>query len=142
MLNILVPIDGSDCALRALNDAIGLAKESGGDAQIHLLNVQLPIISGHAKMFLSKDTIDNYYKAESDAALAGALAAARASGVRFQADMRAGPLGQTIADYAKEKHCDRIVMGTRGLGAVGGLVLGSVAQKVIHLSAVPVTLVK
>ncbi|MCJ9712965.1 universal stress protein, partial [Bordetella hinzii] len=41
-----------------------------------------------------------------------------------------------------EKQCDRIVMGTRGLGAVGGLVLGSVAQKVIHLSPVPVTLVK
>ncbi|AHV94157.1 universal stress protein [Bordetella holmesii] len=142
MLKILVPIDGSECAVRALHDAIGLAKESGGDAQIHLLNVQLPIVSGHAKMFLSKETIDNYYKAESDEALATARAAAETSGVAYTAEMRPGPLGETIAKYAKEHHCDRIVMGTRGLGAVGGLVLGSVAQKVIHLSPVPVTLVK
>ena len=33
-------------------------------------------------------------------------------------------------------------MGTRGMGAVAGLVMGSVAQKVVHLAAVPVTLVK
>ncbi|AKQ55877.1 universal stress protein [Bordetella hinzii] len=142
MLKILVPIDGSECALRALNDAIGLAKESSGGAEIHLLNVQVPIVSGHAKMFLSKETIDAYYKAESDEALAAAVAAAQASGIAFHAGMRNGQFGETIANYAKEKQCDRIVMGTRGLGAVGGLVLGSVAQKVIHLSPVPVTLVK
>jgi len=56
--------------------------------------------------------------------------------------MRTGQYGETIANYAKEKQCDRIVMGTRGLGAVGGLLLGSVARKVIHLADVPITLVK
>jgi len=142
MLKILVPIDGSECAVRALKDAIGLAKDSSSDAEIYLLNVQVPIVSGHAKMFLSKETIDNYYKAESDDALATALDTAKASGVTFHAEMRTGSYGETIANYAKEKQCDRIVMGTRGLGAVGGLVLGSVAQKVIHLSPLPITLVK
>jgi nucleotide-binding universal stress UspA family protein len=47
-----------------------------------------------------------------------------------------------IAQYAKEKGCDQIVMGTRGLGTVQGLLLGSVATKVIHLANVPVMLVK
>jgi nucleotide-binding universal stress UspA family protein len=44
-------------------------------------------------------------------------------------------------------HCDQIIMGTRGLGAGGvaaisGLLLGSIATKVLHLVDVPVTLVK
>jgi nucleotide-binding universal stress UspA family protein len=38
--------------------------------------------------------------------------------------------------------CDGIVMGTRGMSAVGNLVMGSVATKVIHLTKLPVTLVK
>ncbi|HET9042709.1 MAG TPA: universal stress protein, partial [Burkholderiales bacterium] len=39
-------------------------------------------------------------------------------------------------------HCEGIVMGTRGLGSVATLVLGSVAHKVLHLTHVPITLVK
>ena len=49
---------------------------------------------------------------------------------------------EVICRYAKEKGCDQIFMGTRGLGSVSSLVLGSVATKVIHLSPVPVLLVK
>jgi nucleotide-binding universal stress UspA family protein len=47
-----------------------------------------------------------------------------------------------IAEVGRQENCDAIVMGTRGMGAVSGLVLGSVATKVIHLADVPVTLVK
>jgi nucleotide-binding universal stress UspA family protein len=44
--------------------------------------------------------------------------------------------------YAEDKQCEQIVMGTRGLGTVSNLVLGSVATKAIHLAKVPVLLVK
>jgi len=47
-----------------------------------------------------------------------------------------------IVTIANDKQCDAIVMGTRGLGRVETLVLGSVTTKVIHLSSVPVTVVK
>lgn len=49
---------------------------------------------------------------------------------------------QHIAEFASENACDEIIMGTRGMGAVGNLVLGSVATKVVHLATVPVTLVR
>jgi nucleotide-binding universal stress UspA family protein len=45
-------------------------------------------------------------------------------------------------DYSNEKKADEIVMGSHGRGALSGAVLGSVAQKVVHLSSVPVVLVK
>ena len=53
-----------------------------------------------------------------------------------------GEAGETLADAARRLKCGSIVMGTRGQGAVGNLVLGSVATRVVHLAKVPVTLVK
>jgi nucleotide-binding universal stress UspA family protein len=47
-----------------------------------------------------------------------------------------------IAGYAKEKGCDHIVMGRRGLGSFTGGLLGSVAQKTLQLAEQPVLLVK
>ena len=47
-----------------------------------------------------------------------------------------------IADSAEREGCDAIVMGTRGMGSIGSLMLGSVATKVVHLTKLPVTLVK
>ena len=53
-----------------------------------------------------------------------------------------GDAAETITTYADQKKCDAIFMGTRGLGRVAGLLLGSVATKVLHLTKVPVTLTK
>jgi nucleotide-binding universal stress UspA family protein len=47
-----------------------------------------------------------------------------------------------IADYARDEGCALIVMGTRGLGSIANMLLGSVATKVIHLAEVPVLLIK
>lgn len=56
--------------------------------------------------------------------------------------VRIGSAAAAVIAPAAEHDCDVIVMGTRGMGAVGSLVMGSVAQKVVHLAPVPVTLVK
>jgi nucleotide-binding universal stress UspA family protein len=53
-----------------------------------------------------------------------------------------GDPARVIAEYVGDNRCDAVIMGTRGLGPIGGLVMGSVASKVIHLVKVPVTLVK
>ena len=55
--------------------------------------------------------------------------------------IRVGDPAQTIVQVAKQKHCAEIVMGTRGLGSLKGLILGSVTTKVIHLSRIAVTVV-
>ena len=53
-----------------------------------------------------------------------------------------GDPARAIVKLVRKLNCDLIVMGTRGMGAVAGLVLGSVANKVVHLARTPVTLVK
>ena len=140
MYRILVPVDGSDVALRALSHAIRLAQLIG-EAEVHLLNVQPPI-SGSVGAFVGSENIDRFYREESDNALAPARKLLQDEGLPVHAAMRIGSSGQAIIDYAQELPCDAIVMGTRGLGRIGSLVMGSVATQVVHLAEVPVTLIK
>ena len=141
-MKILLPVDGSENALRATRFAISVAKACVEPAELHLLTVQLPILSGDVKMFVSQGQINAYYHDEGIKALASARAALDAAGVHYVFHIGVGQLAETIAAYAKDKACDQVIMGTRGLGSVSGLLLGSVTTKVIHLVDVPVTLVK
>lgn len=140
MYRILVPIDGSDEALRALDYAVRLAGLIG-EVEIHLLNVQPPI-SGSVSTFVGSETVSRFHQEEGDNALAPARKRLEGESLPVQVAMRIGSAGATIAEYAQESGCDEIVMGTRGLGRIGSLVLGSVATQVVHLAELPVTLIK
>ena len=86
--------------------------------------------------------IDAYYHEEGESALRSAKQLLDEAGVGYTAVIRVGHIAETIADYAKQQRCDSLVMGTRGMGAIANLVLGSIATKVLHLVDIPVTLVK
>lgn len=75
-------------------------------------------------------------------AMRPALTLLERAGVPFKSYSRTGAPADVILKFARERHCGAIVMGTRGMGALAGLVLGSVAMKVIQLAPIPVTLVK
>ena len=65
-----------------------------------------------------------------------------AAGIPHARRIELGDAAATIARVAREAGCDFIAMGTRGTGALSGLVMGSVATKVLHLADAPVMLVK
>jgi nucleotide-binding universal stress UspA family protein len=140
-MKILVPVDGSDSANRAVDHVIGLAKAQPAH-DIHVLNVQIPVLSGHAKMFISEQQLNDYYREEANVALKSAQERLKQANVPYTHHISVGHIAETIAQYAKENSIDQIVMGTRGMGAISEFVLGSIASKVIHLSSVPVTLIK
>jgi nucleotide-binding universal stress UspA family protein len=142
MQRILVPVDGSETAVRAVDCALRLARCAREPVELHLLTVQPPIVSGGVRMFFKHEDIEAYYQDSGQEALRAVRERLDQAGQAYVQQVRVGPIGETIADYAKELGCDQIVMGSRGLGAVSGMVLGSVATKVIHLTDVPVTLVK
>ena len=142
MLKVLVPVDGSKNSDRAVAYAIGFVANSKAPIELHVLNVQLPIASGGVRMFFKHEEIEAYHQDSGQEALRAARERLDQAGQGYVQHVSIGPIGETIAAYAKEQRCDHIIMGTRGLGAISGMVLGSVATKVLHLTDVPVTLVK
>jgi nucleotide-binding universal stress UspA family protein len=140
MRTILIPVDASDCAKRA---ALHAAKMASGnpDLQLHLLNVQEPVgLRMHAAM--ATQDIKDIQAAEAQRVLNDVMQFLNQAGAPCHAEWRSGEIASAIAAYAREIDCEGVIMGTRGMGAVGNLVLGSVALKVAHLVEVPVTLVK
>lgn len=142
MKSILVPVDGSDSALRAVKLAMKQHQEHKDVISLHLLTVQLPILSGNVTRFFSAQALQEYYEAEGNNALLSAKAVLDANNVPYTEKIAVGSIAPTIAEYVTETGCDHIIMGTRGLGSVSGFMLGSVATKVLHLVDVPVTLIK
>ncbi len=143
MLKLLVPVDGSESSSRAVDHLIKKLAWFKIKAEIHLLNVQHPIPYGsRVSSVVGHDKIAQFHQEEGMAALKKAMKKLDAAKVKYHYHIGVGQEAELICQYAKEKGCDQIFMGTRGLGSVSGLVLGSVATKVIHLSPVPVLLVK
>lgn len=141
MPSILLAVDGSENALRAVKDFIAKRDWYQQPVELHLLNVQLPIASGLIKSFISKSQLDGYYRDEGLAALAQARAMLDDAGVPYQHHIGVGELAKTILDYAQDKASGLIIIGTHGRGAVSGALLGSVATRVLHHSEIPVLLV-
>jgi len=142
MLRILLPVDGSENALRAVRHVIDHGDWYRGPLELHLLNVQLPVASGAVKMFISHSQLNDFYRDEGLVALKNARAALDAAEVAHQHHIGVGEMAATIVDFTRQLGCDLVVMGTHGRGSLAGAMLGSVAAKVIHLSSVPVMLVK
>ena len=140
MRKILMPVDTSDSARRAVRHAAAIAR-GNPSLQLHLLNVQEPIEPRmHAQ--LTHDEIKSMQAQDAERVLEPLREVLNEAGVPYSDEWRIGPVAPTIADYARELNCDAIVMGTRGMNAIGNLVMGSTATKVVHLAHVPVTLVK
>jgi nucleotide-binding universal stress UspA family protein len=142
-MRIVVPIDGSAASHRALTHALAILA-GHKDASLILLNVQsaetLDVSDVSAVMSAAHDR--KLAARRSARALREPLAMCRAAGTHYEIRAELGPVAETIDRLARELKADQIVMGTRGHGAIGRLLLGSVAGKVVELASVPVTLVK
>lgn len=138
----LVPFDGSDCALRSLQHAIGLAQEARAGS-IHVVTAhEQPVVYGEIEVYVSSEKMAELQRLHSETLLAPAVALLRDAGVSFTTEVLIGHVAQAIAQRADELGCAGIVMGTRGKTAIGNLILGSVANQVVHFANVPVTLIK
>jgi nucleotide-binding universal stress UspA family protein len=142
-MKILTPIDGSAASLRAVDFALKMLSQNPGGLLV-LLNVQnVGAIDpmGVAAM-APPDWFQDVASKASEEALGAALNKCKESNISFKPLARAGQVAKTVIEVADEEGIDQIVMGTRGLGGIQGLFLGSVAIQVIHLAETPVTLIK
>lgn len=142
MLKILIAVDGSEHAMRAI-EAVGSMARSSLDLEATLLCVSPEPIFYGSYTAATIQKIEDEQVIQQNAILAKAMAQAQAAGLKVIAPARAyGVIANEIVRAAKDRQVDQIVMGTRGMGAVGNMLLGSAAQRVLHQSPVPVLLVK
>lgn len=141
MKKLLVPVDGSAAALRALQAAVALAKLSG--ATLHLVHAhEAPRVHGEILVYVSEEKMRALQRAQCEAFLDRAEAELKGSGVRYTREVLEGPVGRTLAEHAERIGCDAIVMGRHGESALRDMLMGSVAMKVLHASGLPVLLVR
>lgn len=141
-MKILLPVDGSDCALRAVDHLIAHSAWFREVPEIHLLHVHAPIPIGRVQAHIGKETLQAYYLEESQEQLSPAQARLDVAGRFHTTHIHVGQPAEVIAKIAGELKCDLIVMGSHGRSGVAGLVMGSVASRVLHLASCPVLLVK
>lgn len=144
MERILVAADGSEGANRAVDYAARLAKAD--KAELLIANV----MGGYGlpeNIFLTftqdqQAWLKELLSSQSAQVLTEARDRARKAGAgTIILESREGDVAQTILDIAQEKHADVIVVGKRGAGRVTGVLIGSVSQKLVTLSPLPLTVV-
>lgn len=138
-MKFLVPVDGSAASQRALHYALSLA-QLFPQAEIVLLNVQNRESLGLSD--IDAQGAETLAASASEKLLHKATASCQPAKVPIETHAELGPTCETIVSVARDVAADQIVMGTRGLGRLRGLVLGSVATCVVQQADVPVTLVK
>ena len=126
MQTILVATDGSACGQRAEDEGVSLAVSTG--ARLVFLHVQPEVDPSRSRPGTLSEETD-----ESHALLDRALAKAIGAGVDAEAE---------IVDAARLRGADIIVVGSRGLGKLSGMFLGSVSRDVLSETDRPVLIVK
>lgn len=129
-MEILVPIDGSECSFRALEFAAEFA--SRFEASLHAIHITdtetdaTDDIAARARELLTEAGIEDKPEISTDVEL------------MFQPGNR---IGENIIELVEERGYDHVVMGHHGSGAIERVILGSAAHTVVEEEAVPVTIV-
>ena len=144
MLKILLAVDGSESATRATQKLIETAGWFKEPLEVELVTVHLPLpqVGGFAGAVVSHDMVEKYYSEEGGKALAPARKLLDAAGIRYVPHILVGEIAQSLVGHVQKTGSQMLYMGTRGMSAMSNLVVGSVATKVLHLSTVPVVLIR
>lgn len=130
-LTVLCPVDGSANAERAAR-WIGTVAPVFGDVTVELFSVQPPFTLAEGLLDSLPQRLDHWSQRIGEAAIASARRALPGSGVRIRTLVRTGETVDEINRRADEIGADAIVLGTRGLGALGQALLGSVSSGLLQ----------
>lgn len=140
-LIFLIPVDDSEIALRPVSWVVQNLAIWSEPPEIYLLNVQAPL-SRDISRFIDAGTIRDFHLESGMNVLAKARDPLVAAGLSPELHVLIGEVAPTITEFAEVHGCSQILLGTRGHTGVLGTLLGSVATKVVHLSNVPLMLIR
>ena len=140
-MQILVPMDGSEQSWTAFDHAA----EMFGDETIVCLRVIDPVQSGYGVGSGAAAAADDWLDAQEEAAeemFREVREQADQAGVTVETHTEVGSPARTIEEVAEERGVDHVVVGSHGRDGVARILLGSVSEKVVRRSPVPVTVVR
>ncbi len=139
MQKILVPVDASPNSLYAAQHII---RESLNNSamEFHLLNVQHPF-SRNVARFVSKKSLDNWYREEAEKALNPCRELLEQHGIPYSLHIEKGAKAEAIVAAAKRLNCDLILMSTARKNSITRMVEASVTNRVLELTTVPVEVI-
>ena len=135
---ILVPYDGSHHSERAMDTAINMALSD--KAALHVLYAydKLPDYLGEPNF---QEVLDRVTAAAQEL-MESAVQHAHNHGVAATSSVLEGPAAEAILRVAEAEGFDLIIMGSRGLGHLKGLLMGSVSERVMHQAKIPVMIMR
>ena len=138
--DVVVATDFGPSSARALEIAMRLVE--GTDGKLTVVHVpEVPVMAYAGLGFSTADVVGAIEEA-AGVALEEAMKAVRARVPAAKSALRRGPAWQAILDVAAEEKADLVVLGTHGRHGIPHALLGSVAEKVVRMSPVPVTTVR
>ena len=143
--HILVPIDGSPTSQRALEEALGLARQVGQGAQLELLHVVEMILFPDSEIYFNNAELQKIMRSSGEKILAQAEKMVREAGIAVQKRLLEADgerIATVIVEEARRWPADLIVIGTHGRSGFSRILFGSVAEGVVHTADVPVLLVR
>lgn len=133
---IVVPLDHSEIAWKALDRAVEIA---GGETKVHAIHVLAPLMAMEPGVVYGAITDESRIES-SEQYLREQLAKHHHDDVTLRVVV--GDAGREITDYAEREAADLIVIPSHGRGFVKHLLLGSVAERVIRLARCPVLVLR
>lgn len=135
--SILIPMDGSEQAAKALSEAM----DAFPDASFTVLFVARPPTQNIDELqVLSGGDWNKYKDAQAQEVFEHATEIAKKTGTSIETAVAEGEVARSILDHAEE--FDWVVIGSHGREGVARILLGSVAEKVVRRAPVPVTVVR
>jgi nucleotide-binding universal stress UspA family protein len=143
---ILVPMDGSELAESVLPHVEAVAKGCGAREAIFVRVVEplrTAIASGdHILSESETEALQDHHEKDADNYLHQLVERLDYSGVTLKAEVIVGKAAESIVDFAADQHVDLIIMATHGRSGVSRWLSGSVAERVLRWSCVPVLMIR
>lgn len=140
-MKILLAVDGSAYTKKMLGYLTTHDELFGGDNEYTAISVQSPL-PPRARAAVGGEVADKYYEDEASKVTGPVSKFLQRHGIAPKVLHKVGTAGETIAKTANAGKFDLVIMGSHGHGALGNLVLGSVATKVLAQSKSPVLIVR
>ena len=143
MTRILVAVDGSSHSSKVAKAVIQHVSAYKEPPELHLAYVHLPVptMGGLIKP-IGHEALQRYYREEGEDAQRSAKKLFDRARLACAMHVMVGPIAESLTNEARKLKCGLIIMGTHGMGAVSGMLLGSVATKTVRLARCPVMLIR